>query len=48
MTKELFEVILKMKQNLFNSQGIELTKKELSLVMRYINELENEVTGDID
>lgn len=47
MNKELFEVIKKMKQNLINSKGIELTKKELSLVMKYINELEIEISTGI-
>ena len=47
MTKELFEVILKMKEKLSNNVGIELTKKELSLVMKYINELEIEISTGI-
>ena len=47
MTKELFEVILKMKEKLSNNVGVELTKKELSLVLKYINELEIEISTGI-
>lgn len=44
MNKELYDVILKMREQLINKEGIELDKKELALIMRYMNELEVEIS----
>lgn len=48
MYKELSELLKKMKHELLNSQGIRLSRKELSMVIRYINELEREISEGID
>lgn len=48
MNKELYELLMKMKSELLNNQGITLSKKELSLLLKYINELELEISGGID
>ena len=45
MTKELHEVLQRMKTNLVYRHSVTLNPKELSLVMRYINELEKEISG---
>lgn len=45
MTKELSELLKRMKQSLLHGEGIRLTRKELSLVIKYINELEIEISG---
>lgn len=51
MTKELYEILQRIKQCLIYKLDIKLTYKELHLVMKYINELETEIAGgyeDID
>lgn len=48
MNKELYEIIKRMKNELLHNQGIELDKKELSLLVKYINELEIEISGGVD
>lgn len=45
MTKELSELLKRMKEKLLHSEGITLTKKDLSLIIKYINELEIEISG---
>ena len=45
MNKELYEVIKKIKISLLHSQNLTLSKKELHLLIKYINELEKEVAG---
>ena len=45
MTKELSEVLQRMRTALLYGLGITLDKKALRLVMRYINELEIEISG---
>ncbi len=45
MTKELYEVLHRMKVNLAYKHPVSLNTRELSLVMRYIHELEEEVSG---
>lgn len=48
MNKELYEVINKLKEGLLKNQRVSLNKKELHLILKYINELEKEVAGEID
>ena len=48
MNKELYELLQKMKDQLLHSQGISLSKKELSMIIRYINALEIEISEGID
>lgn len=51
MTKELNEVLERIKQALLHKEPIKLNKKELHLLMKYINDLETEIAGgyeDID
>lgn len=48
MTKELHEILKRMAVNLMYKHSITLNAKELSLVMKYIHELELEVSGGID
>ena len=51
MTKELNEVLQRMKQCLLYKLDIKLTRKEIHLIMKYINDLETEISGgyeDID
>ena len=45
MYKELADTIKEMKFRLLNSEGITLTKKQLSMILRYINQLEKEISG---
>jgi hypothetical protein len=45
MTKELHEILKRMMVNLMYKHSVTLTAKELSLVMRYIHELEREISG---
>ena len=45
MTKELNEVLQRMKVNLAYKHPVSLNTKELSLVMKYIHELEIEISG---
>lgn len=45
MTRELIDLLNKMRQALLNSQEIRLNKKELRLIMKYINDLEIEIAG---
>ena len=48
MNKELYELLNRMRTELLNGNGVCLTKKELSMVIRYINELEKEISDGID
>lgn len=48
MTRETRETLDKMKDALLHSQEIRLSKKELSLVIKYINDLETAVIEGID
>lgn len=48
MNKELYELLNKMRNELLHGQGISLTKKELSMIIRYINELVEEISNGID
>ena len=48
MNKELYEVLTKLRKSLLNSTSITLSKKEIHLLIKYINELEKEIAGDID
>ena len=45
MTKELHEVLQRMKGALLVKRGITLDNKALRLVMKYIKELEIEISG---
>lgn len=45
MTRELIDTLNKMKDALLHGQEIRLSKKELSLVIKYINDLETEIAG---
>ena len=45
MTRELIDLLNKMRQVLLNGQEIRLNKKELRLIMKYINDLEIEIAG---
>lgn len=45
MYKELADTIKEMKNRLLHSEGITLTKKQLSMILRYINQLEKEISG---
>lgn len=45
MNKELYELLNKLKEKLLHSEGVTLSKVELRLIMRYINELEKEISG---
>ena len=45
MTRELIDLLKKMKEHLLRGAGINLTKKELHLVVKYINDLEIEISG---
>lgn len=45
MSKELIDLLKEMKSKLLRSEGIELSKKQLSLIIKYINELEIEISG---
>lgn len=44
MNKELYDIILKMRNQLIKREGIELDKKELALILKYMNELEVEIS----
>lgn len=48
MTREVRETLDKMKDALLRGQEIRLSKKELSLVIKYINELETAVVEGVD
>ena len=48
MTKELFEVLNKIRHAMLNSRELTLSKKELHLILKYINELEKEISGDYE
>ena len=48
MNKELYEVLNKLRKSLLNSTSATLTKKEIHLLIKYINDLEKEITGDIN
>lgn len=48
MYKELHELLDKMRNQLLNSQGITLSRKELSMIIRYLNELEIEISNGVD
>ena len=48
MNKELYELLNKMRERLLHGCSIELSRKELSMVIRYINELEREISEGID
>ena len=51
MTKELAELINRLKQCLLYKLEVKLTYKEVHLLMKYINDLETEIAGgyeDID
>lgn len=45
MTKELNEVLQRMRIALLHKNGITLDSKALRLVMKYIHELEMEISG---
>lgn len=45
MTKELYEILQRMKTNLVYRHSVTLSYKELSLIMKYITELEIEISG---
>lgn len=45
MTKELNEVLQRMRIALLHKKGITLDNKDLRLVMKYIHELEIEISG---
>lgn len=45
MTKELNEILQRMRTNLVYRHSVTLNPKELSLVMKYIHELEIEISG---
>ena len=45
MTRELIDTLNKMKECLLNGTGISLNRKELHLVIKYINDLEIEISG---
>lgn len=46
MTKEIYEVLLRMKKALMHNNSITLTKKDLHFILKYINDLEKELVGD--
>lgn len=48
MYKELHELLVRMKISLSNDDRIVLTKKELNMIIKYINELEIEISGGND
>lgn len=48
MNKELYELIKLLKDKLLHSEGITLNKKQLKMIMKYINELEIEISGGVD
>ena len=48
MTKQLYEILKKLKQCILFNLDIKLTYKEVCLLMKYIDELEKEVAGDIN
>ena len=48
MNKELSELLKTMKTELLHNQGITLSKKELRMIVKYINELEIEISCGID
>lgn len=45
MTKELSEVLQRMRVALLHKKGITFDNKDLRLVMKYITELEIEISG---
>ena len=45
MTKELSDVLSRMRTMLLHRRSITLNKNELRLVMKYIHELEIEISG---
>lgn len=46
MTRELIDLLNKMRLELIHSRnGITLTKRELHLIIKYINDLEIEISG---
>ena len=45
MTKELSEILQRMRIALLHKNGITLDNKALRLIMKYINELEIEISG---
>lgn len=47
-TRELNEVLTKIRQELLKGNGVSLTRQELHLVVKYINDLEIEITGDYE
>ena len=48
MTRELREILDKMKDALLHGKEIRLSRKELSLVIKYINDLETAVVEGVD
>lgn len=49
MNRELADLLQKLRESLvYERKGVELTKNELRLLMKYINELEIEITGDYE
>lgn len=46
MTKELYEVLLRMKESLMHKSSITLSARELHYIIKYINELELEICGE--
>ena len=46
--EEVFRLIKKIRQELLKGNGVSLTRKELHLVVKYINDLEIEITGDYE
>ena len=47
-TRELNEALTKIRQELLKGNGVSLTRQELHLVVKYINDLEIEITGDYE
>ena len=49
MNRELADLLQKLRKSLmYERTGITLTKSELRLIIKYINELEIEITGDYE
>lgn len=48
MNKELSELLKRMKTELAHNNGARLTKKELSMILKYIYDLEIEISGGAD
>ena len=46
MTKEIYDVLMRMKEALIHNNSVTLTKKDLHFILKYINDLEKELVGE--